>query len=72
MTLVHRLTPLPVRGRTPLRPGAQTRVPTVARGLSILECLARSEGGLTLADKGLPRIAAEITGRVGDRWPHPR
>jgi hypothetical protein len=50
VTTVHRLTP-PPRGRAPSRPGAETaQVQSLMRGLSILECLARSEGGLTLTD----------------------
>jgi len=52
VTTVHRLTP-PARGRTPSRPGAETaQVQSLTRGLSILECVARSEGGLTLTDIG--------------------
>jgi len=51
MTVVHRLAPPARRGRTPLRPGAETaQVQSLTRGLSILECLARAEGGLTLTD----------------------
>jgi IclR family acetate operon transcriptional repressor len=47
----HRFTTPPRRGRTPLRPGAATsQVQSLTRGLSILECLARAEGGLTLTD----------------------
>jgi IclR family acetate operon transcriptional repressor len=50
VTNVHRLTP-PARGRAPSRTGADTaQVQSLTRGLSILECLARSEGGLTLTD----------------------
>jgi IclR family acetate operon transcriptional repressor len=50
------LTPLPrpartKRGRTPSNPGAETaQVQSLTRGLSILKCLARTEGGLTLTD----------------------
>ena len=51
MTALHRATPPARRGRTPLRPGAETaQVQSLTRGLSILECLARAEGGLTLTD----------------------
>jgi IclR family transcriptional regulator, acetate operon repressor len=51
VTIVHR-TATPARhGRTPSRPGTETaQVQSLTRGLSILECLARSEGGLTLTD----------------------
>jgi IclR family transcriptional regulator, acetate operon repressor len=39
------------RGRTPSRPGTETaQVQSLTRGLSILGCLAQSEGGLTLTD----------------------
>jgi IclR family acetate operon transcriptional repressor len=40
------------RGRTPSKPGgaATTQVQSLTRGLSILESLARAEGGLTLTD----------------------
>src|SRR3569833_3257530 len=39
------------RGRTPSKPGTATaQVQSLTRGLSILECLARAEGGLTLTD----------------------
>lgn len=39
------------RGRTPSHPGAETaQVQSLTRGLSILQCLARTEGGLTLTD----------------------
>jgi IclR family acetate operon transcriptional repressor len=39
------------RGRTPNKPGTVTaQVQSLTRGLSILECLARAEGGLTLTD----------------------
>ena len=51
MTALHRLTPPARRGRTPSRPGSETaQVQSLTRGLSILECLARTEGGLTLTD----------------------
>ncbi|MFO1324073.1 MAG: IclR family transcriptional regulator C-terminal domain-containing protein [Burkholderiales bacterium] len=44
-------TPPPKRGRTPSRPGAVTvQVQSLTRGLSLLEALARAEGGLTLTD----------------------
>jgi IclR family acetate operon transcriptional repressor len=47
---LHRLAPPARRGRTP-RPGAETaQVQSLTRGLSILECVAQSEGGLTLTD----------------------
>jgi IclR family acetate operon transcriptional repressor len=39
------------RGRIPGKPGSSTgQVQSLTRGLSILECLARAEGGLTLTD----------------------
>src|SRR4029079_12718246 len=51
MTALHRLTPPARRGRTPSRPRSDTaETPSLTRGLSILECLARTEGGLTLTD----------------------
>ena len=51
MSVVHRLTTPVRRGRTPTRPGAETaQVQSLTRGLSILECLAKTEGGLTLTD----------------------
>jgi IclR family acetate operon transcriptional repressor len=51
VTVLHRLTPPARRGRTPLRPGTATaQVQSLTRGLSILQCLARAEGGLTLTD----------------------
>src|ERR1700747_3175004 len=41
----------PRRGRVPSKPGAPTgHVQSLTRGLSILEALARSDGGLTLTD----------------------
>ena len=50
-TTLHRLAPPARRGRTPSRPGTETaQVQSLTRGLSILECLAQSEGGLTLTD----------------------
>ena len=43
--------PPPRRGRTPAKPGAATaQVQSLTRGLSLLEALARAEGGLTLTD----------------------
>src|SRR5512144_113303 len=48
----HRQSPPPRRGRTPSKPGGAvpTQVQSLTRGLSILEALARAEGGLTLTD----------------------
>lgn len=47
---VHRLTP-PPRVRTQGRTNGEiAQVQSLTRGLSILECLARAEGGLTLTD----------------------
>ncbi len=48
----HRsVSPPPRRGRTPGKPGAATvQVQSLTRGLSLLEALARAEGGLTLTD----------------------
>lgn len=47
----HRFTTPPRRGRTPGKPGAPTgHVQSLTRGLSILEALAKAEGGLTLTD----------------------
>jgi len=44
-------TPPPRRGRTPGKPGVATvQVQSLTRGLSLLEALARAEGGLTLTD----------------------
>lgn len=44
-------TPPPRRGRMPSKPGVATgQVQSLTRGLSILESLARAEGGLTLTD----------------------
>ncbi len=50
----HRLpAPPQKRGRTPAVAGAVTsQVQSLTRGLSILECLALAEGGLTLTDIG--------------------
>lgn len=50
----HRsVSPPPRRGRTPGKPGAATvQVQSLTRGLSLLEALARAEGGLTLTDLG--------------------
>jgi IclR family acetate operon transcriptional repressor len=43
--------PPPRRGRTPSKPGVATvQVQSLTRGLSLLEALARAEGGLTLTD----------------------
>jgi IclR family acetate operon transcriptional repressor len=43
--------PPPRRGRTPGKPGVATaQVQSLTRGLSLLEALARAEGGLTLTD----------------------
>ncbi|MDE2209101.1 MAG: helix-turn-helix domain-containing protein [Betaproteobacteria bacterium] len=51
MTPLHRVTPPARRGRTPANPGGETaQVQSLTRGLSILRCLARTEGGLTLTD----------------------
>jgi IclR family acetate operon transcriptional repressor len=51
MSLAHRFTTPPRRGRTPAKPGTTTNhVQSLTRGLSILECLAKAEGGLTLTD----------------------
>jgi IclR family acetate operon transcriptional repressor len=53
MPLSHRYNPPPRRGRTPSKPGVATaQVQSLTRGLSILECLAKAEGGLTLTDIG--------------------
>ena len=53
MTAAHRVVPPARRGRTPSRPGTETaQVQSLTRGLSILECLAGTEGGLTLTDIG--------------------
>ncbi|HYT96449.1 MAG TPA: helix-turn-helix domain-containing protein, partial [Casimicrobiaceae bacterium] len=51
MSLSHRFSTPPRRGRTPAKPGTTTNhVQSLTRGLSILECLAKAEGGLTLTD----------------------
>ena len=51
MSLSHRFTTPPRRGRTPSKTGTTTvQVQSLMRGLSILECLASAEGGLTLTD----------------------
>jgi IclR family acetate operon transcriptional repressor len=51
MSLAHRFTTPPRRGRTPGKSGTTTNhVQSLTRGLSILECLAKAEGGLTLTD----------------------
>jgi IclR family acetate operon transcriptional repressor len=54
MTTLHRVTPPARRGRAPSRPASEktAQVQSLTRGLSILECLAGSEGGLTLTDIG--------------------
>ena len=53
MTIPHRIVTPTRRGRTPSRPGTETaQVQSLTRGLSILECLAGAEGGLTLTDIG--------------------
>jgi IclR family acetate operon transcriptional repressor len=53
VAMPHRFTTPPRRGRTPSKPGAVTgQVQSLTRGLSILEALARAEGGLTLTDVG--------------------
>jgi IclR family acetate operon transcriptional repressor len=51
MTALHRASPPARRGRIPSKPGGETvQVQSLTRGLSILHCLARTEGGLTLTD----------------------
>ncbi len=52
--MTHRPGTLPPRrGRTPGKAGPVTgQVQSLTRGLSILECLAKAEGGLTLTDVG--------------------
>ena len=48
---IHRSTPPPRRGRTPSEASTgAAQVQSLTRGLSILECLARAEGGLSLTD----------------------
>jgi len=50
------------RGRTPLKPGAVTvQVQSLTRGLSLLEALARAEGGLTLTDLAQRVVLAPST-----------
>ena len=47
----HRYATPPRRGRAPSKPGLPTgQVQSLTRGLSILEALARSDGGLTLTE----------------------
>ena len=47
----HRFATPPRRGRIPAKPGAPIgQVQSLTRGLSILEALAKSDGGLTLTD----------------------
>jgi IclR family acetate operon transcriptional repressor len=47
----HRYATPPRRGRAPSKPGLPTgQVQSLTRGLSILEALARGDGGLTLTD----------------------
>ena len=47
----HRFATPPRRGRMPSKPGAPPgQVQSLTRGLSILEALAKSDGGLTLTD----------------------
>ena len=49
----HRYSTPPRRGRAPNKPGAPAgQVQSLTRGLSILEALAKSGGGLTLTDVG--------------------
>ena len=64
----HRFTsPPPRRGRTPAKPGATTgQVQSLTRGLSILEALGKSEGGLTLTD------VAQRVGLAPAAGPRPR
>lgn len=51
MTLLPRPGGGAKRGRTPSHPGTETaQVQSLMRGLSILQCLAGTEGGLTLTD----------------------
>jgi IclR family acetate operon transcriptional repressor len=54
-TLPHRLASPPprVRRTSAKTAGATGQVQSLTRGLSILECLAKAEGGLTLTDIGL-------------------
>src|SRR5690349_8247451 len=47
----HRYPVSPRRGRVPSKPGAPTgQVQSLTRGLSILDALAKSAGGMTLTD----------------------
>ena len=73
VTALHRLAPHARRGRTPSRPGAETaQVQSLTRGLSILDALARAEGGLTLTDIAQRvQLPPSTTHRLGGRWPHP-
>ena len=49
--MLPRFTAPPRRGRTPNKPGTPTgQVQSLTRGLSILEALAKAEGGLSLTD----------------------
>jgi IclR family transcriptional regulator, acetate operon repressor len=49
--MAHRYAMPPRRGRAPSKPGGPTgQVQSLTRGLSILEALAASDGGLTLTD----------------------
>src|SRR5947207_5791393 len=51
MSLSHRFSTPPRRGRTPARPGTVTgQVQSLTRGLLILEALGNATGGLTLTD----------------------
>jgi IclR family acetate operon transcriptional repressor len=62
MSTLHRLTPPARRGRAPLKPGGATgQVQSLTRGLSILECLAKAEGGLTLTDVAHRAVLAPST-----------
>ena len=67
MTVVRRLTPPVRRGRTPTRPGAETaQVQSLTRGLSILECLARTEGAdlMVLSAHGRGAVRRMMVGSV--------
>ena len=51
LSMSHRFSIPPRRGRAPSKPGAPTvQVQSLTRGLSILDALARSASGLTLTD----------------------
>jgi len=51
VSISQRFSTPPRRGRTPSKPGAATsQVQSLTRGLSILDALAKAEGGLTLTD----------------------